>query len=69
MHQRPLRRQGRSTKNTQSPVTVASVFASWPLARTEFTVKYARLYYCGRGGGIDFNEAEPRNTPTSPTWP
>lgn len=37
---------------------VASVFVSWTLVHTVFTLKYARLYYCGRVGGIDFNEPD-----------
>ena len=32
---------------------------SWTLVHTVFTVRYARLYYSGRAGGIDFNEADP----------
>jgi uncharacterized membrane protein len=34
-----------------------SVFVSWTLVHTVFTLKYARLYYSGTPGGIDFNEA------------
>ena len=33
----------------------ASVFVSWALVHTVFTLKYARLYYSGAAGGIDFN--------------
>jgi len=29
---------------------------SWTLVHTVFTLKYARLYYCGTPGGIDFND-------------
>lgn len=36
-----------------------SVFASWTLVHTVFTLKYARLYYAaGPVGGISFNEDE-----------
>jgi uncharacterized membrane protein len=48
-----------NTKYLQAALTVASVFVSWTLVHTVFTVKYARLYYCGQDGGIDFNEDEP----------
>ena len=37
----------------------ASVLLSWTLVHTVFTLKYARLYYSGDPGGIDFNEADP----------
>jgi uncharacterized membrane protein len=39
-------------------VVLASVFVSWILVHTVFTLKYARLYYSGRAGGIDFNEPD-----------
>jgi uncharacterized membrane protein len=35
---------------------LASVFVSWTLVHTVFTLRYARLYYAGQVGGIDFNE-------------
>jgi len=38
---------------------VVSVAASWTLVHTVFTLKYARLYYTGTGGGISFNEDDP----------
>src|ERR1700722_15215340 len=31
-------------------------FLSWTLVHTVFTLKYARLYYSGLPGGIDFND-------------
>jgi uncharacterized membrane protein len=31
------------------------VFVSWTLVHTVYTLKYARLYYSGVPGGIDFN--------------
>ncbi|HEV2639960.1 MAG TPA: DUF1345 domain-containing protein [Actinocrinis sp.] len=38
-------------------LAVFSVFVSWTLVHTVFTLKYARLYYsAGAVGGIDFNE-------------
>src|SRR3954468_20665647 len=37
-------------------VTVLSVFLAWGVVQTVFTLRYARLYYTGQAGGIDFNE-------------
>lgn len=37
-------------------VGMLSVFASWLLVHTVFTLRYAALYYTGPDGGIDFNE-------------
>jgi len=37
---------------------LVSVFVSWALVHTVFTLKYARLYYSGHAGGIDFNETD-----------
>ncbi|MDT4892529.1 MAG: hypothetical protein QOE97_1564 [Pseudonocardiales bacterium] len=40
---------------------VASVVLSWLAVHTLFTLKYARAYYTGRDGGVNFNqEAPPR---------
>ncbi len=39
----------------QAGLAVASVFESWALVHTVFALKYARLYYTGTPGGIDFN--------------
>jgi uncharacterized membrane protein len=38
-------------------LALVSVFVSWALVHTVFTLKYARLYYAGTAGGIDFNGA------------
>jgi len=43
-------------KYLQAGLAVASVFVSWTLVHTVFTLKYARLYYSGAPGGIDFND-------------
>jgi uncharacterized membrane protein len=43
----------------QAALAVFSVFASWLIIHTVFTLKYARLYYTGTVGGIDFNEDDP----------
>jgi uncharacterized membrane protein len=46
-------------KYLQAAFALMSVFVSWTLIHTVFTLKYARLYYSGHVGGIDFNEADP----------
>jgi uncharacterized membrane protein len=38
-------------------LALISVFLSWALIHTVFTLKYARLYYSGHTGGIDFNDS------------
>jgi len=43
-------------KYLQAGFALMSVFVSWTLVHTVFTLKYARLYYTGQPGGIDFNE-------------
>jgi uncharacterized membrane protein len=37
----------------------SSVLLTWGLVHTIFTARYARLYYTGVDGGIDFNQDEP----------
>ena len=44
-------------------LAVVSVFVSWTIVHTVFTLKYARLYYAGAAGGIDFNDAGPPDYP------
>ena len=39
--------------------SVASVALSWALVHTLFALRYARMYYGGTPGGIDFNESAP----------
>ncbi len=46
-------------KYMEAGLALASVFVSWTLIHTVFTLRYARLYYSGEPGGIDFNEADP----------
>jgi uncharacterized membrane protein len=43
-------------KYVQAGLALVSVFLSWSLVHTVFTLKYARLYYSGLPGGIDFND-------------
>ncbi|HYT09713.1 MAG TPA: DUF1345 domain-containing protein [Mycobacteriales bacterium] len=38
---------------------VGSVVLSWALVHTIFTLRYARLYYSGRDGGVDFHDRAP----------
>lgn len=38
---------------------LASVVLSWATVHTIFTLRYARLYYTGVDGGVQFNQAEP----------
>ena len=38
-------------------LALISVFLSWALIHTVFTLRYARLYYSGHAGGIDFNDS------------
>ncbi|TVZ02988.1 DUF1345 domain-containing protein [Trebonia kvetii] len=42
----------------QAALAVVSVFLSWTLLQTVFTLKYARLYYSDTPGGIDFKDPE-----------
>ncbi|WP_412538855.1 DUF1345 domain-containing protein [Longispora sp. K20-0274] len=52
-----------STKYLQAGFAVVSVVVSWVVVHTVYTLKYARLYYTGVAGGIDFNEDdEPQYT-------
>ncbi len=41
----------------QAGFALMSVFVSWTLIHTVFTLRYARLYYSGKTGGIDFNDS------------
>ncbi|MHB1986615.1 MAG: DUF1345 domain-containing protein [Acidimicrobiales bacterium] len=50
---------GGDTKAFLIVLGVASVVASWATVHTIFTLRYARLYYSGQPGGIDFNEHAP----------
>ncbi len=38
---------------------VLSVVVSWFVVHTVFTARYARLYYGGQPGGVDFHQSEP----------
>jgi uncharacterized membrane protein len=49
-------------KYLQAGFALMSVFVSWTLVHTVFTLRYARLYYSGQAGGIDFNESSARSS-------
>ncbi|BEP14165.1 DUF1345 domain-containing protein [Acidothermaceae bacterium B102] len=40
----------------QAAITFLSVAVAWGVIHTNFALRYARLYYSGPDGGIDFNE-------------
>ena len=40
----------------QAALSVGSVALAWGIVHTIFTTRYARLYYTGTDGGIDYNE-------------
>ena len=57
-----LIRAGNATGATKAyliALGVVSVALSWALVHTVFTLRYARSYYSGPVGGIDFNEDDP----------
>jgi uncharacterized membrane protein len=41
--------------------SVASIVLAWSVVHTVYTLRYAKLYYTGTDGGVDFNE---RSAPT-----
>ena len=48
-----------TTKGLLAALGVASVAISWAIVHTVFTLTYARLYYTGEDGGVDFKEPTP----------
>jgi len=50
---------GGQRRDLVAALSVASVALAWGTVHTLFTTRYARLYYTGPDGGIDFNEANP----------
>lgn len=38
---------------------IGTVVLSWTVVHTTFTARYARLYYTGKDGGVDFNQSDP----------
>jgi uncharacterized membrane protein len=47
------------TKGLLVGLSVASVVLAWSVVHTVFSLRYAKLYYQGEAGGVDFNEEEP----------
>ncbi|MFG3417439.1 DUF1345 domain-containing protein [Micromonospora sp. NPDC047730] len=45
--------------NVYSGLSVLSVLLSWLVVHTVFAARYARIYYTGPDGGVDFNQPEP----------
>jgi uncharacterized membrane protein len=50
---------GAGAETVQALVSIGAVGVSWAAVHTVFTTRYARLYYSGTPGGVDFNEDEP----------
>lgn len=48
-----------ATELAQVGLGVASVGLSWALVHTVFTLMYARIYYTGADGGVDFKQEQP----------
>jgi uncharacterized membrane protein len=48
-----------TTQDVGAGFAVASVAVSWFAVHTLFTLRYARLYFTGADGGIDFNQKIP----------
>lgn len=48
-----------ATRGWLAALALASVAVSWVLVQTLYTLHYARLYYTGSPGGVDFNTEEP----------
>jgi uncharacterized membrane protein len=46
-------------RDARAALAVASVVLSWTVVHTVYTSRYARLYYAGPQGGIDFNQHAP----------
>jgi uncharacterized membrane protein len=48
-----------TTQRLHIALSVVSVLLSWAVVHTLFTARYARLYYTGIDGGIDFHQKTP----------
>jgi uncharacterized membrane protein len=49
---------GGAGRTIRAALGVASVGFSWSVVHTLFTLRYARLYYTGPDGGVDFHQKE-----------
>jgi uncharacterized membrane protein len=47
------------SRDLLAAVGVATVVLSWLVVHTVFTLQYAKLFYSGADGGVDFNQAAP----------
>jgi uncharacterized membrane protein len=50
---------GTGARDARAALAVASVVLSWTVVHTVYTSRYARLYYSGPNGGINFNQQTP----------
>ncbi|MGI8450882.1 MAG: DUF1345 domain-containing protein [Streptosporangiaceae bacterium] len=48
-----------STQDLLAGVGVGTVVLSWLVVHTVFTLRYAKLYYTGSDGGVNFNQSTP----------
>jgi uncharacterized membrane protein len=44
------------TKGLLVGLAIVTVVVSWAVVHTSFTLRYARLYYAGRSGGLNFHQ-------------
>jgi uncharacterized membrane protein len=49
---------GGLTKGLLVGLSVASIILAWSVVHTVYSLRYAKLYYEGKPGGVDFNEEE-----------
>jgi uncharacterized membrane protein len=47
------------TRGVLVGASIVSILLAWSVVHTVFCLRYARLYYEGTPGGIDFNESDP----------
>jgi uncharacterized membrane protein len=50
---------GSGNKVLEAGLSILAVALAWASVHTVFTTRYARLYYSGTDGGIDFNQDDP----------
>jgi uncharacterized membrane protein len=50
---------GGGWRELHAGIGIVSVVLSWAIVHTVFTARYARLYYTGPDGGINFNQPGP----------
>jgi uncharacterized membrane protein len=51
-------KQSGAAATIQVALALASVVASWAVVHVVYMLRYARLYYLGPDGGVDFNQQE-----------